>query len=70
MNRTYSNVILLLVTFVDFKKAFDSINNNMMFAILLHYGITKKTVNAIRVLYNNSTLNAIDIIKLAKERSA
>ena len=29
----------LTVTFVDFKKAFDSINRSVMFAVLRHYGI-------------------------------
>ena len=39
----------------DFKKAFDSIDRGMMFSILRHYGIPEKIVNAIRVLYDNST---------------
>ena len=46
--------IPLYITFVDFKKAFDSIDREMMFAILRHYGIPAKIVNAIRVLYDNS----------------
>ena len=44
----------LTVTFIDFKKAFDSINRNMMFAVLRHYGIPEAVVNAISVLYLNS----------------
>ena len=39
---------------IDFKKAFDSINRDYMFAILRHYGIPEETVLAIRLLYNNS----------------
>ena len=45
----------LYATFIDFKKAFDSINRDMMFAILRHYGIPEKIVHAIRTLYENST---------------
>ena len=44
----------LVVTFIDFKKAFDSINRKVMFAVLRHYGIPEAVVNAINVLYKNS----------------
>ena len=44
----------LIITFIDFKKAFDSINRSVMFSILRHYGIPEVIVNAISVLYNNS----------------
>ena len=40
--------------FIDFKKAFDSIDRAMMFAILRHYGIPEKIVSAIRVMYDQS----------------
>ena len=43
----------LTVTFIDFK-AFDSINREVMFAVLRHYGIPEPLVNAIGALYNNS----------------
>ena len=46
--------IPLTITFIDFKKAFDSINRNVMFSVLRHYGIPEVIVNAISVLYNNS----------------
>ena len=45
----------LTVTFVDFEKAFDSINRTTMFSVLRHYGIPETTVNAIQVLYSNSS---------------
>ena len=41
------------VTFIDFKKGFDSIDGKVMFAVLQHYGIPEKAVSAITVLYNN-----------------
>ena len=44
----------LVVTFIDFKRAFDSINRKVMFAVLRHYGIPEAVVNAISVLYKNS----------------
>ncbi len=44
----------LIVTFVDFKKAFDSINRKFMFGVLRFYGISAKVVDAIASLYNNS----------------
>ena len=44
----------LTITFIDFKKAFDSINREVMFSVLRHYGIPDKLVKAIGVLYNNS----------------
>ena len=44
----------LVVTFIDFKKASDSINRKVMFAVLRHYGIPEAVVNAISVLYKNS----------------
>ena len=44
----------LVATFIDFRKAFDSINRDSMFAILRSYGIPKEIVDAIRVLYDNS----------------
>lgn len=43
----------LCITFIDFKKACDSIRD-MMFAILRHYGIPEKILKGIRVLYDNS----------------
>jgi Reverse transcriptase (RNA-dependent DNA polymerase) len=39
---------------VDFKKAFDSINREMMYSILHLYGIPTQLVAAIRKLYDNS----------------
>ena len=48
------NRLPLTVTFIDLKKTFDSINREVMFAVLRHYGIPEAVVNAVRTLYNNS----------------
>lgn len=45
----------LTVTFVDFKKAFHSINRTVMFFVLRHYGIPISLVNAVQVLHSNYT---------------
>ncbi len=45
---------LELVTIVDFRKAFDSVNGCMIFAILRHFGVLKGLVNAIASLYTDS----------------
>ena len=44
----------LVATFIDFRKAFDSINRDTMFKILRSYGIPKAIVDAIRALYDDS----------------
>jgi hypothetical protein len=49
----YKKKLPQLVTFVDFAKAFDSINREIMWLILLSYGIPNKIVNAIKTVYNN-----------------
>jgi hypothetical protein len=49
-----SNQLELVVTFVDFKKAFDSVNRAVMFAILRYNGIPAKVVDAIARMYTES----------------
>ena len=44
----------LTITFLGFKKAFDSIDRKVMFAVLRHYGIPVAVVNTISELYINS----------------
>lgn len=44
----------LITTFIDFRRAFDSINRTVMWKILRLYGIPEKIVNAIKCLYTNS----------------
>ena len=45
----------LALVFVDFSKAFDSVDRERMFEILKLYGIPDKIVSAIKVLYSNTT---------------
>ena len=56
----------LVSTFVDFKKAFDSINRKMLYAILLHYGIPEKIVEAIKNIYDESKASVSVNGKLSK----
>ena len=44
----------LIITFVDFRKAFDSVSRPMLFAIMRHYGIPERVVEAIARLYYGS----------------
>ena len=44
----------LVISFVDFKKSFKSIDRNMMFKILHHYGIPEPVTEAIKVLYTDT----------------
>ena len=44
----------VILLFVDFTKAFDSIHSGKMEQILLAYGLPKETVTAITTLYRNT----------------
>ena len=41
------------IVFVDFSKAFDSVNRKAMLHILLNYGIPEEIVNAIAIMYDS-----------------
>ena len=51
---TYSNLDSALI-FVDFSKAFDSVDRTRLFDILKLYGIPDLIIDAIRVLYTDTT---------------
>ena len=50
---TYCNKTAAII-FVDFSKAFDSVNRDKMFEILELYGIPPEIISAIKVLYANT----------------
>ena len=43
------------IVFIDFRKAFDSIDRSIMFKILEAYGIPTETIEAIKVMYQNTS---------------
>ena len=49
----------LAVIFIDFSKAFDSIHRERMFEILKAYGIPPSIVNAIKLIYENSSAQVL-----------
>ena len=48
-----------ILTFVDFKKAFDSINGDKMFSVLLVYGISSQIIKGIKGLYHNTMAQVV-----------
>ena len=48
-----------IISFVDFKKAFDSVSREKMFQILPLYGIPNKIVSAIRALYTSTKAKVV-----------
>ena len=48
-----------VIVFIDFKKAFDSIDRNVMFKILEAYGILQEIVDAIKIMYTNTSAISI-----------
>ena len=48
-----------VITFVDFKKAFDSIHQGKLMKILSTYGVPKKIVDAISIVYKITVTQVI-----------
>ena len=48
-----------VITFVDFKKAFDSIHIGKLMDVLLAYGVPQIIVSAIKVLYTNTSAKVL-----------
>ena len=57
----------LYVCFVDFEKAFDSIDRQTIWNILLHYGVPIKIVNIIQKLYDGFFCKVIHNGRLSDE---
>ena len=49
----------VIFSFVDFKKAFDSVSREKLFQILELYGISDKIISAIRALYTSTKAKVI-----------
>ncbi len=49
----------LIVTFVDYAKAFDSLDREVLWQLLSHYGIPQKFINIIRNTYTGMTSRVI-----------
>ena len=50
---------LVYINFIDFEKAFDSVDRNTLWKILRHYGIPKKYVEIIQTSYENLSCKVI-----------
>ena len=48
-----------IVTFIDFKKAFDTIHRDKLMKILTAYGIPDRIVNAIKIMYSETLAKVI-----------
>ena len=59
IERVKSKTLPEVMIFVDFHKAFDSIHRGKLMEILKAYGIPLETVNAISLLYKNTTAKVI-----------
>ena len=57
----------LYVCFVDFEKAFDSVDRQSIWNILRHYGVPEKFVNTIRLLYEGFSCQVIHDGRLSEE---
>lgn len=58
--------ILLYKTFVDFEKAFDSVDRDVIWRLIIHYGIPPKLINIIQGLYKDLSCQVIHSGKLTK----
>lgn len=52
-------VIPLYLLFLDFEKAFDSLDREAMYRVLCHYGIQHKVINMLKVQYQGFTCQVL-----------
>ena len=57
-----------VLTFVDFRKAFDSVDRAKMFLILSSYGIPDKIVNAVSIMYMNTRAKVLSVDGAVRQR--
>ena len=57
----------LYVTFIDFEKAFDSIDRETIWAVMRHYGIPTKVIAIIKNLYDEFTCQVVHSGRLSEE---
>ena len=50
-----------IITYIDFRKAFDSIDRGRMFKIIIAYGIPKPLVNMISITYENTEAKVLTL---------
>ncbi|XP_048775551.2 uncharacterized protein LOC125680151 [Ostrea edulis] len=56
----------LYINFIDFEKAFDSINRDRMWKLLQYYGLPVKIVNMIKALYEDFNIQIINYSNLTE----
>ena len=49
----------LYMTFIDYEKAFDSLDRNILWSLMRHYGIPEKFVRIIQKTYNDSVCKVV-----------
>ena len=59
MEEAQINHISAVLDFVDYHKAFDSLNRERLFDILAAYGVPQEIIKAIRAAYTNTTAQEI-----------
>ena len=56
----------LYINFVDYEKAFDSVDRETLWKVLIHYGVPKKLVNMIKISYEGMSCRVIREGQLTK----